>query len=123
VLGALKVTAAVTVAAPILILALPVVNITQVTVRRLRRGASPTVASNDHLHDLIRQRSGSKGITVLLLWFATLVLGALGMLLSATPPTLMYLTIIITVILIAGVSLLRYREVLHEGSTGGTPLT
>lgn len=123
VLGALKFTATVTVAAPILILALPVVNITQVTFRRLRRGSSPALASNDHLHDIIRQRSGSKNLTVLLLWFATLVLGVLGMLLSATPPKLMYLTIITTVILIAGVSLLRYREVLHEGSGGGTHLT
>lgn len=114
VLGALKVTAAVTVAAPILVLALPVLNITQVTVRRLRRGASPVLASNDHLHDMIRMRSGSKGLTVALLWFATLVLGVLGMMLSATPPILMYTTIVTTVILIAGVSLLRYLEVRNE---------
>ena len=39
---------------PILVLALPVVNITQVTVRRLRRGSSPVLASNDHPHDIIR---------------------------------------------------------------------
>lgn len=123
VLGALKVTAAVTVAAPILVLALPVVNITQVTLRRLRRGASPVVASNDHLHDLISVHSGSKSLTVLLLWFATLVLGVLGMLLSATPPKLMYLTILTTVLLIAAVSLLRYREVLNENSAGGTHVT
>lgn len=114
VLGALKVTAAVTVAAPILVLALPVVNITQVTLRRLRRGSSPVVASNDHLHDLIRVRSGSKNVTVLLLWFATLVLGVLGMLLSATPPLLMYTTVISAVSLLAGVVLLRLREVRNE---------
>lgn len=114
VLGALKVTAAVTVVAPILVLALPVVNITQVTVRRLRRGSSPVLASNDHLHDIIRVRSGSKNLTVLLLWFATLVLGVLGMLLSATPPLLMYTTVICAVTLIAFVVMLRLREVRAE---------
>ena len=114
VLGALKVTAAVTVVAPILVLALPVVNITQVTLRRLRRGASPVLASNDHLHDMIRIRSGSKNVTVLLLWFATLVLGVLGMLLSATPPLLMYTTVVSAVTLIAFVVLLRLREVRAE---------
>jgi UDP-GlcNAc:undecaprenyl-phosphate GlcNAc-1-phosphate transferase len=114
VLGALKVTAAVTVAAPILILALPVLNITQVTVRRLRRGANPSVASNDHLHDLIRERSGSSRVTVMVLWLATLALGTLGMLLSQTPPALMYLTVAATVLLIAGASLIRLIEVRME---------
>lgn len=114
VLGALKMSAAVTVAAPILVLALPVVNITQVTLRRMRRGASPVQASNDHLHDMIRVRSGSKNLTVLLLWFATLILGVLGMLLSAVPPLLMYTTVISAVTLMAAVVLLRLREVRLE---------
>jgi UDP-GlcNAc:undecaprenyl-phosphate GlcNAc-1-phosphate transferase len=114
VLGALKVTAAVTVVAPILILAVPVVNLTQVTVRRLSRGVSPATADNDHLHDLLHARSGSKQLTVLLLWLATLVLGVLGMMLSHTPPLLMYLTILTTVTMIAGVSVLRLIEVGRE---------
>lgn len=116
VLGALKVTAVVTVAAPILILALPVVNITQVTLRRLSRGVSPAVATNDHLHDLIRERSGSKRLTVLILWLATLLLGALGMMISRTPPELMYLTIAATVLLMAAVSLMRLRDVARESA-------
>jgi UDP-GlcNAc:undecaprenyl-phosphate GlcNAc-1-phosphate transferase len=120
VLGALKVTAAVTVAAPILILALPVLNITQVTVRRLRRGVSPSVASNDHLHDLLREHSGSPRVTVMVLWLATLALGTLGMLLSRTPPALMYLTVAATVLLIAGASLVRLIEVRMERGVGGT---
>jgi UDP-GlcNAc:undecaprenyl-phosphate GlcNAc-1-phosphate transferase len=114
VLGALKVTAAVTVATPIMVLALPVVNITQVTVRRLRRGVSPAIATNDHIHDLLRERSGSHRLTVLLLWVATLLLGALGMMLSHTPPLLMYITLLMTVVMIAAVSLLRLFEVRRE---------
>ncbi len=115
VIGALKVTAAVSVVAPILVLALPVVNITQVTVRRLRRGSSPAEAHNDHIHDMLRQRSGSKRGTVILLWVATLALGVAGMLLSATPPALTLLTLVLTVVLIAAVSLARLAEVRRQG--------
>lgn len=114
VLGALKVTAAVTVAAPILVLALPVVNIAQVTLRRLRRGSSPAEASNDHLHDLIRVRSGSKRFTVVVLWLATLFLGGLGMTISHTPPPLVWMTLTATVVMIAAASLLRLVEVRRE---------
>ncbi len=114
VLGALKVTATVTVLAPILVLALPVVNITQVTVRRLSRGVNPAIASNDHLHDIIRVRSGSKQLAVILLWIAALGLGALGMMLSQTPPVLIYLTISLTVTLMAIVCLLRLAELRRE---------
>ncbi len=118
VLGSLKVTAAVTVAAPILILALPVVNITQVTLRRLSRRVSPAEAANDHLHDIIRVRSGSPRLTVLLLWAAALVLGVCGMTLSQTPPPLIYLTALGTTLLLAGVSFLRAREFAREQPKG-----
>ncbi len=114
VLGALKVTAAVTVVTPMLVLALPVVNITQVTLRRLRRGSNPAEAANDHLHDIIRVKSGSKRLTVVVLWLATLGFGALGMILSQTPLGLMTFTIIATIVLIATASYLRLREVARE---------
>ena len=118
VLGALKVTAAVSVAAPILILALPVLNITQVTLRRIRRGMDPTRAANDHLHDILQHRSGSKRITVLLLWAATLVLGVFGMMMSNTPMPLLLLTIATTISLVALVVLMRLREVRRELRAG-----
>lgn len=111
VLGALKVTAAVTVAAPLLILALPVLNITQVTLRRMRRGVSPAEAGNDHLHDILRARGRSDRGTVLTLWCATLLLGILGMALADTPPVLLALTVVLAVILIGGASALRWAEV------------
>ncbi len=114
ILGALKVTATVTVAAPILILALPVVNITQVTLRRLSRGVSPATAGNDHLHDILRLRSGSKNLAVVMLWIAALGLGALGMMLSNTPPVIMYVTIVMTVVMMASVCLWRWLEVKRE---------
>jgi UDP-GlcNAc:undecaprenyl-phosphate/decaprenyl-phosphate GlcNAc-1-phosphate transferase len=114
ILGALKVTAAVTVAAPILILALPVLNLTQVTLRRLSRGVSPALAANDHLHDMIRLRSGSKRLTVLVLWLATLALGTLGMLIAQTPSELVTLTVVSSVLLLGAASYLRMRELGRE---------
>ncbi|MDZ7707334.1 MAG: MraY family glycosyltransferase [Trueperaceae bacterium] len=111
VLGALKVTAAVTVATPLLILGLPVLNLTQVAVRRMRRGVSPTRATNDHLHDLLRARGRSDRGTVLTLWTATLLLGVAGMLLAETPPVLMGLTVVSAVVAIGGASALRWSEV------------
>lgn len=118
VLGALKVTAAVTVAAPILILALPVLNLTQVTLRRLSRGVSPARAQNDHLHDIIRLRSGSKRLTVLILWAAALVFATCGLTLSQTPPQLIYLTVASTVVLVGSACFLRVRELARLGSAG-----
>lgn len=114
VLGALKVTAAVTVAAPLLILGLPVVNLTQVTLRRMRRGVSPVTAANDHLHDLLRARGRSERGTVLTLWAATLLLGIAGMLLAETPPILLGLTVVSAVAAIGGASALRWAEVRAE---------
>ena len=114
VLGALKVTATVTVAAPILILALPVLNITQVTLRRLKRGSHLAEASNDHLHDLIRQRSGSHRVTVLILWLAALALAILGMIISHTPTSLMVVTVLASVAFISLVSFLRLQEAAQE---------
>jgi len=111
VLGALKVTAAVTVAAPVLILGLPVLNITQVTLRRMRRGVSPALAHNDHLHDLLRARGRSERGIVLTLWAATLVLGIAGMLLAETPPVLLLLTALLAVVATGGASALRWWEV------------
>lgn len=110
VLGALKVTAAVSVAAPVLILALPVVNITQVTLRRLRRRQGLAVADNDHLHDLLRERAGSPRIAVYLLWGATLACGLSGMLLAQTPLLLVFATMVGSVVLLGAVSLWRWRE-------------
>ena len=114
ILGALKIPATFTVVAPVLVLALPVLNITQVTLRRISRGVSPAVAGNDHLHDILRVRSGSKNIAVIVLWIAALGLGTLGMMLSNTPPLLIYLTLTSTILLMAGVCLWRYLEVKRE---------
>ena len=111
ILGALKVTAAVTIAAPVLILGLPVLNITQVTLRRMRRGVNPARAHNDHLHDLLRARGRSERGVVLTLWAATLLLGVAGMVLANTPPVMLFATALLAVLTTGGASALRWLEV------------
>jgi UDP-GlcNAc:undecaprenyl-phosphate GlcNAc-1-phosphate transferase len=119
ILGALKVTATFTVAAPLVILALPLANIAQVTVRRLRRGASPVVASNDHLHDLLRSQGRSERGVVWILWLVTLALGVAGMLVAQTPPAVVVATVVVIVVAIGSASTLRWLEVRRE--TDGAP--
>lgn len=119
ILGALKVTATFTVAAPLVILALPLANIAQVTVRRLRRGASPVVASNDHLHDLLRSQGRSERGVVWILWLVTLALGVAGMLVARTPPVVVVTTVAVIVVAIGSASMLRWLEVRRE--TTGAP--
>lgn len=119
VLGALKISAVVTVATPMLILALPLLNITQVVLRRLRRGVSPAQASNDHLHDLLRvhlsnhERLGryAKRTAVLILWTITLIFATFGMLLAHTPTMLVLATATLSIIMLSVVSYLRWAEV------------
>lgn len=116
ILGALKVTATFTVAAPLVILALPLANIAQVTVRRLRRGDSPVVAINDHLHDLLRRHGRSERGVVWTLWLVTLTLGVAGMLVARTPPMVVIVTVAIIVVAIGTATTLRWLEVRRDTS-------
>jgi protein-S-isoprenylcysteine O-methyltransferase Ste14 len=68
------------------------------------------------LHDIIRIKSGSKRLTVVILWAMTLSLGVLGMVLSSTPPELITGTMFGSSALLASVSVLRWREVRREDS-------
>lgn len=119
VLGALKVSAMVTIATPMLILGLPLLNITQVVLRRLRRGINPAQAGNDHLHDMLRVHlsnhqhlsRNAKRTAVYILWMLTLIFAVIGMLLANISTPLLLLTIAISVTLLAVVSYLRWREV------------
>lgn len=83
IVGAVKVTAAISVFVPLVVLGLPVLNMTQVTLRRLRRGRNPGEASNDHLHDMLRERSGSRRFPVFVLWGTAMVLAFIGLLLAS----------------------------------------
>lgn len=116
IVGAVKVTAVVSLFVPVIVLGLPVLNITQVTVRRLRRGRNPGEASNDHLHDMLRQRSGSRRLPVFVLWGAACVLAFVGLVIANVPLTYAFASIGGTVALLIIPAAIRAYESRAQGS-------
>ena len=110
IVGAVKVTAAISLFVPVVVLGLPVLNMTQVTLRRLRRGRNPGEASNDHLHDMLRKRSGSRRQPVYVLWGAAMILAFAGLLLARVGLPRALLSMVLITVLLAAPSALRSFE-------------
>lgn len=115
IVGAVKVTAVVSLFVPVVVLGLPVLNMTQVTFRRIKRGRNPGEASNDHLHDMLRKRSGSRRFPVFVLWGAASALAFVGLLLAGISVLQALLTIAIIALLLGVPTVLRAREARAEG--------
>ena len=71
---------------PVLVLALPLFDITLVVVTRLLEGRSPAQAGKDHTSHRLMSLGFSQRQTLFLLGLACVLFGALGFLVSATPP-------------------------------------
>nr|WP_189642390.1 MraY family glycosyltransferase [Deinococcus piscis] len=80
-LGTVKATASASVLLPLLVLALPIVDTTQVVVGRLARGIRNPLAHPDktHIHHRVLARTASARKTALTLWALSLGFGLLGM--------------------------------------------
>jgi UDP-GlcNAc:undecaprenyl-phosphate GlcNAc-1-phosphate transferase len=111
ILAALKVTAAVTLLVPVAILALPILDVTQVTLRRLARGASPAQPGRDHIHHRLLAGGLSQRRAVLILWGVSLALAVIGMLLAETPVPIVAGTVVTAIGLISLAAFLRVHEV------------
>jgi UDP-GlcNAc:undecaprenyl-phosphate GlcNAc-1-phosphate transferase len=85
---------------PILVLGLPIFDMTLVTVSRLRRGVNPwTTAGKDHTsHRLARLGLKSRG-SVLVLYGLCIALGAVGLAIQFVPSEVAYGTFGLTVVL------------------------
>lgn len=71
---------------PVLVLALPLFDITLVVVTRLLEGRSPAQAGKDHTSHRLMSLGFSQRQTLFLLGLACVLFGALGFLVSAAPP-------------------------------------
>ncbi len=93
-LGTLKISAGASLLVPLLIMALPILDTTQVVIGRLARGIRNPLAHPDktHLHHRVLRRTGNARRTAVVLWAAALVCGMLGMLAQGVP----LLTIVVT---------------------------
>lgn len=71
---------------PLLVLALPLFDISLVVVTRLLEGRSPAQAGKDHTSHRLMSIGFSQRQTIFILYGACLIFGALGLLVGAAPP-------------------------------------
>lgn len=93
-LGTLKVSAGASLLVPLIVLALPVVDTTQVVIGRLARGIRNPLGHPDktHIHHRVLARTASARRTAVILWLVALVCGMAGMALQGVPPRAIVLT-------------------------------
>lgn len=99
-LGTLKISAGASLLVPLLVLALPVVDTTQVVVGRLRRGIRNPLRHPDktHIHHRVLARTASARRTAIILWTVALTCGVVGMVAQGVHP----LAILFTILFVAG---------------------
>lgn len=110
-LGTLKVGAAASIIAPVVILLVPILDTTQVTIRRILSGKRPDTPGKDHLHHMLLARGFDQRRSVVTLWTATLALSVISMLLQRVNPVVIILSVVITVAALAFVAQQRILEV------------
>jgi UDP-GlcNAc:undecaprenyl-phosphate GlcNAc-1-phosphate transferase len=116
-LGTLKFSAGASLIVPLIIMALPILDTTQVVVGRLARGIRNPLGHPDktHLHHRLLAATGQARRTALIMWCVALLCGVIGMVAQGIRP----LAIAVTVIFI-GLSLwfVAYRRVRAQGREG-----
>lgn len=87
-LGTLKVSAGASLLVPLIVLALPVLDTTQVVVGRLARGIRNPLGHPDktHIHHRVLARTASARRTAVILWLIALACGMAGMALQGVRP-------------------------------------
>jgi UDP-GlcNAc:undecaprenyl-phosphate/decaprenyl-phosphate GlcNAc-1-phosphate transferase len=101
ILGNLKVTTVFALVPPVLFLLLPVLDTTQVFIRRLMAGKNPlSTPGKDHLHHRLLALGLSQRRVAVTLWGLTLVANWLAMKLQGMTPMVIHCTVISIVILL-----------------------
>ncbi|GAA5440287.1 MraY family glycosyltransferase [Deinococcus caeni] len=87
-LGTLKFSAGASLLVPLIVLALPLLDTTQVVIGRLARGIRNPLGHPDktHIHHRVLARTESARRTAVILWLVALACGAFGMSLQGVPP-------------------------------------
>jgi len=119
-LGTLKISAGASLLVPLLIMALPILDTTQVVVGRLARGIRNPLAHPDktHLHHRVLARTGNARRTSVALWVVALICGVAGMFAQGIGAG----TVLLTALLIGGclwfVAARRMRAQMTEVAQG-----
>lgn len=93
ILGSLKVTTVFALVPTALFLLLPVIDTTQVVIRRLMAGKSPSTPGKDHLHHRLLAWGFSQRRAAITLWGVTLISNWLAMKLQGMTPLVIHVTI------------------------------
>ena len=102
ILGELQITTVLSILPPVVFLLLPVLDTTQVVVRRLAAGKNPLNApGKDHLHHRLLAWGLSQRHAAFILWSITLVFNWLGMTIRKMTPVQIIATTLTIVILLA----------------------
>ncbi|WP_242058785.1 MraY family glycosyltransferase [Microcoleus sp. FACHB-SPT15] len=112
IIGNLKVTTVFALVPPVFFLLLPVLDTTQVFVRRLMAGKNPlSTPGKDHLHHRLLAWGFSQRRAALTLWGITLVSNWLAMMLQDMTPIVIYATVISIVVLLGFTVWQRMRAI------------
>ena len=93
---------------PLVVLALPLYDVTTVTMLRISQGRSPMVGDEQHFsHRLVRRGFSPRG-AVLLIWGLSLVTGTGGILLGSVPPWLAIVIVLLVLMMLAMTAFLEH---------------
>lgn len=109
-LGTLKFAAGASVIAPLLFLALPILDTTQVVIGRLARGIRNPLGHPDktHIHHRLLARTDARR-TAIIMWTVALLFGLIGMVAQGVPSSVILVTALFTGGALLWVSLRRVR--------------
>ena len=116
-LGTLKFSAGASLIVPLLVMALPILDTTQVVVGRLARGIRNPLGHPDktHLHHRLLAATGQARRTALIMWFVALMCGVVGMAAQGIRPLAIVVTVVFTALSLWFVA---YRRVRAHGREG-----
>ncbi len=115
ILGTAKVAAGASLIAPLLFLSVPIIDTTQVVIRRLRHGLNPmSTPDKRHLHHQLLRTGLSQRRSVVVLWTAILAMNALGMVVQGVKPLVIVVTVVGVMLMLLVVARLRVRESIRE---------
>jgi UDP-GlcNAc:undecaprenyl-phosphate GlcNAc-1-phosphate transferase len=114
-LGTLKFSAGASLIVPLIVLALPVLDTTQVVIGRLARGIRNPLGHPDktHIHHRVLARTASARRTAVILWVISLACGMLGMWLQGVSGGVILLT---GVVVLACLWFVAYRRMRAQPS-------
>ncbi|GMA14360.1 undecaprenyl/decaprenyl-phosphate alpha-N-acetylglucosaminyl 1-phosphate transferase (plasmid) [Deinococcus metallilatus] len=113
-LGTLKASVGYSLLGPLLVLALPILDTTQVVLRRLAQGKNPlSHPGKDHLHHKLLARTDARR-TAVMMWSLTLGLSPLGMWVQGVNPLVIGVVVVMVIALLALVVFRRVRALRSE---------